>query len=157
MFFTRRGTDWTKRFREVANDAWHIKAVSVVIDGEIVVPAADGSTDFSVHQNELKSSSTRIVLVAFDLLNLNACDIWKLPLVQRKSVLKKIISGTDVQFSESFEIEGGAMFAHACKLGLEGMVSKIRNSAYASGRGNKLGQEDLRSAGDAADRRLRAR
>jgi bifunctional non-homologous end joining protein LigD len=134
--FTRRGNDWTKRFRKVASDAWHIKAGSVVIDGEIVVPAADGSTDFSVLQNELKASSIRIVLVAFDLLYLNGRDIRKLPLVQRKAELKKIISGTDVQFSESFEIEGRAMFAHACKLGLEGVVSKIRNSAYASGRGN---------------------
>jgi bifunctional non-homologous end joining protein LigD len=41
-----------------------------------------------------------------------------------------------VQFSESFEIDGKAMFAHACKLGLEGVVSKVRDSAYASGRGN---------------------
>jgi len=52
------------------------------------------------------------------------------------SELKKIIAGTDVQFSESFEIEGAEMFAHACKLGLEGVVSKVRDSTYASGRGN---------------------
>lgn len=134
--FTRRGNDWTSRFRKVANDAWHIKAGSAIVDGEIVVPAADGSTDFSVLQNELKGSSTRIVLIAFDLLYLNGRDIRKLPLFQRKAELKKIIAGTDVQFSESFEIEGREMFAHACKLGLEGVVSKVRDSAYASGRGN---------------------
>jgi bifunctional non-homologous end joining protein LigD len=134
--FTRRGNNWTKRFRKVANDAWHIKAGSAIVDGEIVVPAADGSTDFSVLQNELKGSSTRIVLIAFDLLYLNGRDIRKLPLFRRKAELKKIIAGTDVQFSESFEIEGREMFAHACKLGLEGVVSKVRDSAYASGRGN---------------------
>lgn len=99
-------------------------------------PAADGSTDFSVLQNELKGSSTRIVLIAFDLLYLNGRDIRKLPLFQRKAELKKIIAKTDVQLSESFEIEGREMFAHACKLGLEGVVSKVRDSAYASGRGN---------------------
>ncbi|MEY9235677.1 ATP-dependent DNA ligase [Bradyrhizobium japonicum] len=66
--FTRRGHDWTRRFKKVADDAWHIKASSAIIDGEIVVPAADGSTDFSVLQNELKGTSTKIVLVAFDLL-----------------------------------------------------------------------------------------
>ena len=49
--FTRRGHDWTKRFQKVANDAWHIKASSAIIDGDIVVPAADGTTDFSVLQN----------------------------------------------------------------------------------------------------------
>lgn len=134
--FTRRGNDWTKRFRKVASDAWHIKAGSAIIDGEVVVPAANGATDFSVLQNELKGSSTRIVLIAFDLLYLNGRDLRKLPLLERKAELKKIIAGTDVQFSESFEIEGREMFAHACKLGLEGVVSKVRDSTYASGRGN---------------------
>jgi bifunctional non-homologous end joining protein LigD len=134
--FTRRGHDWTHRFKKVANDAWHIKAGSAIVDGEIVVPAADGSTDFSVLQNELKGKSTSIVLIAFDLMYLNGRDIRKEPLVRRKAELKKIIAGTDVQFSESFEIEGSEMFAHACKLGLEGVVSKVRDSAYAGGRGN---------------------
>ena len=52
--FTRRGNDWTKRFKKIADDAWHISASSAIIDGEVVVPAADGTTDFSVLQNELK-------------------------------------------------------------------------------------------------------
>jgi bifunctional non-homologous end joining protein LigD len=50
--------------------------------------------------------------------------------------LKKVIAGTGFQFSESFEIDGGEMFAHACKLGLEGVVSKVRDGAYPSGRSN---------------------
>ncbi|MDA9479654.1 DNA ligase [Bradyrhizobium sp. CCBAU 65884] len=134
--FTRRGHDWTNRFKKVADDAWHIKAGSAIVDGEVVVPAADGTTDFSVLQNELKGRSTSIVLVAFDLLYLNGRDLRKLPLLRRKTELKKIIAGTEIQFSESFEIEGADMFAHACKLGLEGVVSKVRDSVYASGRGN---------------------
>ena len=88
--FTRRGHDWTHRFKKVAHDAWRIKASSAVVDGEIVVPAADGTTDFSVLQNELKGKSTSIVLVAFDLLYLNGRDIRKLPLIRRKAELKKI-------------------------------------------------------------------
>nr|WP_249163342.1 non-homologous end-joining DNA ligase [Bradyrhizobium diazoefficiens] len=134
--FTRRGHDWTNRFKKIADDAWHIKAGSAIVDGEIVVPAADGTTDFSVLQNELKGRSTSIVLVAFDLLYLNGRDLRKLPLFQRKTELKKIIDGTEIQFSESFEIEGSEMFAHACRVGLEGVVSKVRDSVYASGRGN---------------------
>jgi bifunctional non-homologous end joining protein LigD len=51
--FTRRGNDWTNRFKKIASDAWHISAGSAIIDGEVVVPAADGTTDFSVLQNEL--------------------------------------------------------------------------------------------------------
>jgi bifunctional non-homologous end joining protein LigD len=48
--FTRRGNDWTNRFRKIASDAWHINAGSVIIDGEVVVPAVDGRSDFSVLQ-----------------------------------------------------------------------------------------------------------
>jgi bifunctional non-homologous end joining protein LigD len=44
--FTRRGNDWTKRFKEVADEAWHISAGPAIIDGEIVVPAADGTRIF---------------------------------------------------------------------------------------------------------------
>lgn len=134
--FTRRGNDWTRRLKKVADDAWHIRAGSAIVDGEVVVPAADGTTDFSVLQNELKGKSTSIVLVAFDLLYLNGRDLRKIPLIKRKAELKKIIAGTEIQFSESFDIEGADMFAHACKVGLEGVVSKVRDSVYASGRGN---------------------
>ena len=77
--FTRRGNDWTKRFKKIAADAWRLNAGSAIIDGEVVVPSANGSTDFSVLQNELKGRSTKIVLVAFDLLYLNGGDLRKLP------------------------------------------------------------------------------
>jgi hypothetical protein len=73
--------------------------------GEAVAPAKDGTTDFSVLQNELKGKSTKIALVAFDLLYLNGYDLRQLPLIERKAHLKKIINGTDVQFSESFEVD----------------------------------------------------
>ena len=134
--FTRRGNDWTKRFKKIADDAFLINARSAIIDGEVVVPAEDGTTDFSVLQNELKGRSTKIVMVAFDLLYLNGYDLRKLPLVQRKAHLQKLIAKTDIQFSQSFEVEGPDMFKHACSVGLEGVVSKVRDSRYASGRGN---------------------
>lgn len=131
--FTRRGNDWTNRFRKIAADTWHIAAGSAIIDGEIVVPAANGTTDFSVLQNELKGRSKKIVLAAFDLLYLNGHDLRNIPLFERKALLKRTIAGTDVQFSESFEIDGPEMFAHACRIGLEGVVSKVRDSRYVSG------------------------
>src|SRR5437588_9994948 len=81
--FTRRGNDWTNRFRKIAADAWHVSAGSAIIDGEVVVPAADGSTDFSVLQNELKGRSKKIVMVAFDLLYLNGRDLRSLTLYER--------------------------------------------------------------------------
>jgi bifunctional non-homologous end joining protein LigD len=113
--FTRRGHDWTNRF---------------------VAPAADGTTDFSVLQNELKGRSTKIVMVAFDLLYLNGYDLRKLPLIERKALLKKLVNKTDIQFSESFEVDGPEMFKHACRTGLEGVVSKVRDSNYPLGRSN---------------------
>ncbi|WP_312015228.1 DNA ligase [Bradyrhizobium lablabi] len=131
------GNDWTKRFKKVANDDWHISASSAIVDGEIVVPSANGTTDFWVLQNELRGKSTRIVLVAFDLLYLNGRDLQKLPLLERKAELKKIIAGSDIQFSESFEVDGREMFAHACKIGLEGVVSKVRDSIYPTGRSGR--------------------
>ncbi len=134
--FTRRGNDWTNRFRKIAADAWHINAGSAIIDGEVVVPAEDGTTDFSVLQNELKGRSKNIVMVAFDLLYLNGYDLRKLPLVERKALLRNIFVETDIQFSESFEVDGREMYKHACKTGLEGVVSKVRDSKYVSGRGN---------------------
>ncbi|MDB5576112.1 MAG: ligase, partial [Bradyrhizobium sp.] len=134
--FTRRGLDWTKRFKKVADDAFLLQASSAIIDGEIVVPAADGTTDFSGLQNQLKGKSDKIVMVAFDLLYLNGYDLRKLPLVERKAHLKKLIGKTEIQFSDSFEVDGKEMFAHACGLGLEGVISKVRDSRYVSGRGN---------------------
>jgi bifunctional non-homologous end joining protein LigD len=134
--FTRRGHDWTSRFKKIAADAWQINAGSAIMDGEVVVPAEDGTTDFSVLQNELKGTSQKIVLVAFDLLYLNGYDLRKLPLAERKALLKKLIGGTELQFSESFSVPGSEIFQHACKVGLEGIVSKVADSRYNSGRGN---------------------
>ena len=57
--------------------------------------------------------------MAFDLLYLNGYDLRKLPLIERKTHLKKIIDGSDVHFRQSFEVDGKEMFAHACKVGLE--------------------------------------
>jgi bifunctional non-homologous end joining protein LigD len=91
---------------------------------------------FSVLQNELKGKSDKIAMVAFDLLYLNGYDLRKLPLLERKTILKKLIAKTAVQFSESFEVDGPEMFKHACGIGLEGVVSKVRDSRYSSGRGN---------------------
>src|ERR1700721_4765312 len=63
--FTRRGNDWTKRFKKIADDAWHINAGSAIIDGEVVVPSTEGTTDFSVLKNNLKGKSTKIVRGVF--------------------------------------------------------------------------------------------
>jgi bifunctional non-homologous end joining protein LigD len=154
--FTRRGLDWTKRFKKIAGEAYLINAGSAIIDGEVVVPATDGTTDFSVLQNEMKGKSTKIVMIAFDLLYLNGYDLRKLPLIERKAHLKKLIAKTAIQFSASFEVDGPEMYKHACSIGLEGVVSKVRDARYNSDCGNDWVKNPCGPARDVADRGLRA-
>src|SRR6195256_3708512 len=90
--FTRRGNDWTNRFRKIAADAWHINVGSAIIDGEVIVPSANGVSDFSVLQNELRGKSDKLVLYAFDLLYLNGFDLRKAPLFERKAALRRVIA-----------------------------------------------------------------
>jgi bifunctional non-homologous end joining protein LigD len=133
---TRRGYDWTKRFAKIAADAWLIKADTAILDGEVVVPAPDGTFDFNRLQKALRSSkpSQELVMFAFDLLYLNGSDMRKTPLVERKAALRKLIQGTEIRYSESFDVDGRAMFKRACEMGIEGIVSKLRDSAYHSER-----------------------
>jgi bifunctional non-homologous end joining protein LigD len=92
-----------------------------------------------------------------DLLYLNGQDLRKLPLLERKAILKKLIAKTAIQFSESFEIDGREMLKHACQTGLEGVVSKVRDSRYHSDYGNDwlkvtcAQRETLRITGFALD------
>lgn len=83
-----------------------------------------------------QGSSDRIVLVAFDLLSLNGRDLREEPFFPEKGRTEEDLGGTHIPFSESFEIDGREMFVHACKLGLEGVVTKVRDGPCPSGRSN---------------------
>ena len=133
---TRRGNDWTNRFRKIAADAWHLNVKSAIIDGEVIVPSAHGVSDFSVLQNELRGKSNKLVLYAFDLLYLNGFDLRRGFLTARKALLRDLIKSSDILLSESFSIDGAEMFKSACKMGLEGVVSKVQDASYHSGRTN---------------------
>jgi len=134
--YTRNGHDWTDRFKKIATDAWHLKTKSAIIDGEVVVPAADGTTDFSVLQKAMKSGrpSDQLVMYAFDLLYLNGYDMRKAPLTTRKAELAKLLKGSEILLSQSFDTDGAHMFDTACGMGLEGVVSKLADSRYVSDR-----------------------
>jgi bifunctional non-homologous end joining protein LigD len=135
---TRRGHDWTDRFKKIATDAWHLKVKSAIIDGEVVVPAADGTADFAVLQKVLRAGkpSDQLVMYAFDLLYLNGHDMRKAALVTRKAALAGLLKGSNILLSESFETDGAHMFQTACAMGLEGVVSKRKASRYQSDRTN---------------------
>jgi bifunctional non-homologous end joining protein LigD len=88
-------------------------------------------------QKEIRAKrSDKLVLYAFDLLYLNGNDLRGVPIEDRKARLRDLIRNTDILFSESFEADGATIFAHACEMGIEGIVSKRAGSRYRSGRTN---------------------
>jgi bifunctional non-homologous end joining protein LigD len=109
-----------------------LAADSALIDGEAVTFRSDGHSDFAALRT--KAGSARACLVAFDLLSLNDADLRQRPLEERRDNLLQLVHGVDnILFSEALSAEGALVFAKACKLGLEGTVSKRAGSRYRSG------------------------
>ena len=94
---------------------------------------ADGHSDFVALRT--KAGSARACLVAFDLLSLIGEDFRQRPLEERRAVLSPLVAGVaHILFSDALSAEGAVVFAHACRLGLEGIVSKRLGAPYSSGR-----------------------
>ncbi|HEV7433640.1 MAG TPA: DNA ligase D, partial [Pseudorhizobium sp.] len=136
---TRTGLDWTDKFGKSIIDALRALPVhQAAIDGELVVNGGAGATDFSQLQQDLSEGRTdRFVFFAFDLLYLDGTDITGTPLIARKQALETLLldSGEKLRYSEHFDDEGGLVLKHACRLSLEGIISKISDAPYRSGRG----------------------
>jgi len=77
-----------------------------------------------------------VFLYAFDLIELNGDDLRREPLDTRKATLASVLrrAASDLRFNEHIDADGPTVFAHACKMGLEGIVSKRKTSTYRSGR-----------------------
>jgi len=132
--FTRRGLDWTAKYRDLAEAAKALDVESAIIDGEIIVLNEAGLSDFS----ELRKAITRrqhdLYFVAFDLLHLNGHDLRDMPLEDRREILAGMIEpGGRIQFSEALPGEAKAIYHLVDQAGLEGMVSKRKDSKYRSG------------------------
>ena len=137
---TRSGLDWTKKFgNAVVADFQALAAGKALIDGELVVENAAGASDFSALQSDLsEGKANRFAYYAFDLLYLDTDDLRAVPLHRRKEILKTLIDGAGgrhLRYSDHFEDSGKLVLSHACRLSLEGVVSKRRDAAYQSGRG----------------------
>ncbi|MGD9659477.1 MAG: DNA ligase D, partial [Methylocystis sp.] len=136
---SRGGLDWTKRFgEEIVAALRALPLASALIDGEVVVETNSGASDFSALQADLSEGcSDRFIYWAFDLLYLDGYDLRGATLFERKSALARILGDATearIRFSAHFEESGAVVLSHACRLGLEGVVSKLRNSPYRSGR-----------------------
>ena len=138
---TRRGLDWTKKFPTVAAAIAKLPAQTALLDGELVSEGEDGVSSFSLLQEDLKSGRhDRMALYLFDLLHLDGQDLRPSPLTARKDALARLLAkmpkhGT-LRFSQSLTEPGSVLLKHACKLGLEGIVSKLADAPYHSGRGH---------------------
>ncbi len=137
---TRKGLDWTKKFPTVAAAIAKLPARTALIDGELVSEGADGVSSFSLLQQDLKAGRhDRMVFYLFDLMHLDGNDLKPLPLQARKAALAKLLARQPkhdvLRLSESLAEPGPTLLKHACKLGLEGIVSKRADAPYRSGRG----------------------
>ena len=135
--FSRNGKEWTASFPRIADAAARLGVQSAWIDGEVVVVDEQGRTSFQALQNALSSAgATPLVYYAFDMPYVDGYDLAGVALVERKRLLESLIGArSDVlRYSSHFEGNGPGVFAEACRLGVEGIVSKLARSPYRSTR-----------------------
>lgn len=132
--FTKGGHDWADRFPGIVEAASRLKAASFLIDGEAVICREDGYSDFNALRGRRRDHEA--VLIAFDLIEHQGDDLRDLPLMARKQRLARLLGKADsaLRFNEHLAHDDGAVvFDHACRMGLEGIVSKRLDAPYRSG------------------------
>jgi bifunctional non-homologous end joining protein LigD len=148
---TRKQLDWTQRFERIAKAVAKLPTTTALLDGELVVENDKGVTSFSLLQTDLKEGrGDRFVYWAFDLLYLDGRDLTPEPLIARKDALRGLLNGNSrtgpIRFVDHFEEDGALVLKHARELGLEGVISKLRNAPYRSGRSENFIKVKLHSA-----------
>ncbi|HKR90454.1 MAG TPA: DNA ligase D [Phenylobacterium sp.] len=136
---TRAGLDWTAKFAEIGRAASVLP--DCLVDGEACALNAEGAPDFPALQAALSDGdSSELVFFAFDLLFAGGQDLRGLPLGERKARLKALLGqackglGPRIRYVDHFETEGAAVLASACRMALEGIVSKRLDAPYRSDR-----------------------
>ncbi|WHO75945.1 DNA ligase D [Rhizobium sp. BT03] len=145
---TRKGLDWTGKYPEIAEAAAALP--DAIIDGEVCALDDHGVPDFAALQAAISEGRTGdLVYFAFDLLYEGDEDLRSLPVVERKARLQSLLSdaGEDprLRFVEHFETGGDAVLRSACKLSLEGIVSKQSDAPYQSGRTDSWAKSKCRA------------
>jgi bifunctional non-homologous end joining protein LigD len=130
--YTRRGYNWSDRFPLIVQALARLRVQSVIIDGEAVVCDDNGLSNFDKLHSQ--GYDHQVVLYAFDLIELDGDDWRPRPLEKRKARLAKLLRGDGIYLSEHLAGDGAIIFEHACRMGLEGVVSKRRDFPYRSGR-----------------------
>ena len=133
--WSRNGRNWRADFLAITAAVMALPVTTIALDGEAVAHCPEGLPDF--HALLGREGCTRACLYAFDLLLVGAKDLRGLTLVERRALLREHLksAGPAIIYSEHLAgADGEGMFRHACRLGLEGIVSKRAASRYRSGR-----------------------
>jgi bifunctional non-homologous end joining protein LigD len=137
---TRRGLDWTAKFATLAAAARALP--DCLIDGEVVALDHKDQQNFAALQTALSENATEhVVFYAFDLLHAEGQDLRELPLSARKTRLQQLLAAhlpqsTAIRYVEHLTGSGEAVLRSACRMALEGIVSKRADAPYRSGRGD---------------------
>jgi DNA ligase D-like protein (predicted ligase) len=135
QLLTRTGLDWSHRYKRTIEALRSLKVKSAYLDGELCALNADGLPVFSRLQAAMDEGHTdQLVFFAFDLLFLNGKSTAQLPLIKRKERLERLFNKEiqGLRYSEHVFTDGPRFRQHACKLGLEGIISKRIDRPYAS-------------------------
>ena len=137
-FISRNGKDWSDKLLSLADEISMLGLESAVLDGEVAMMAADGTTNFQSLQNHIGSGrDSQVRYYLFDLLYLNGNDVRAARLLDRKQLLQSLVTRENEQrlvISDHIVGNGPTVFQQACKLGMEGIVSKRIDSRYVPGR-----------------------
>jgi bifunctional non-homologous end joining protein LigD len=134
---SRNGKDWTDKVKHLAEMLESMSLKPGWLDGEIVMLADNGATSFNKLQNAFDSAQTQdIQYFLFDVPYYDGYDLTQVPLQDRRELLRSILDGAPaaIRFSEAFEAAPNDLVASACKLGLEGIIGKRRDSVYSARR-----------------------
>jgi len=135
---TRKGLDWTSRFAAIAEAAKGL--ADCIIDGEVVALDHNGAPDFAALQAALSEGDSKVLTYfVFDLLYAKGEDLRRLPLTSRKERLQRLLAGNTragklIKYVEHLAEPGDAVLQSACRMNLEGIISKYASAPYQSGR-----------------------
>ena len=136
--FTRNGNDWTTKFNKLALNLKELALSSAWLDGELVMLGKTGVPDFGALQSALETKHLdEVQYFVFDIPFYDGFDLREARLADRRALLAQLLNTSSlgqVRFSEDFAAGGGDMLRSACELGLEGIISKRKDSFYVSGR-----------------------
>lgn len=138
-FLSRNQKDWTGKFPSLTSAVKVLPVKNAIVDGEVVIFERDGRPSFQKLQHAIGSGgAARFSFVAFDLIYLDGFDLTRVSLEDRKRVLRTLFEvippAGPLRYSDHVEGNGELFYSHACKSGIEGIVSKLRASRYDSAR-----------------------